>query len=100
MPTTKFENLYGSVWNAGDLVASYDLPRWPATDQRGRYSVVLCVKARVVDERGKVRKPARTAVITDTSWAAVCREVMALGFTRPHLTATQVRNGQREHRAA
>lgn len=88
----KAHKSYGSVWKAGDLVAGWEPPRWPS--EHGEFSVLICVKPREVGPRGGVRAPAESATITARSWAAVCRAIQSLGFTRPTLTATEVRRGR------
>lgn len=81
---------YGSVWNQGDLIAGFRRSRWPAPKGH-TFEVLLCLNAREVGPRGGIRKPAVMAEIVGPSWASVCRAIRSLGFTRPSLTASQVR---------
>jgi hypothetical protein len=87
----------GSTWDAGDLIAGYK-PRRPGRahwERGGRpeYTVLLCVEPRKLGPRGAVVKPALSASIRATSWAACVRAIRGLGFTAPHLTAGEVRRG-------
>lgn len=81
----------GSVWRTGELIAGYDPPpSWPPR-QRGVFSVLLCLRERVIGPRGGIRQPALMAEIAGPSWAAVKRAIRAQGFTMPRLSATEVR---------
>lgn len=89
----KFHKSYGSVWKRGELIAGFERNKFYRTD-KGRYTVYLCVEPREVGPKGGLRKPARMAEIAGLTWASVCRAVQSLGFTRPRLTATEVREGR------
>lgn len=79
--TVERRRLWGSIWEAGDLLAWHE---------DGRYGVMLCVKERVVGPRGGLREPAESVAIRSSSWTAVCDAVQDEGFTRPTLRARDI----------
>ena len=75
MTSTKISKSYGSVWAAGEILAS------PEPD--GTYYALVCVEPLERGPKGGVKRPAKMAEIRGDTAEDIRRGVRSLGFIAP-----------------